>query len=388
MCNGQCMSRRDERATNSRTMERKYPPRGDDRVDPRRFIGQPLILRHTWGRRNGPEDYLVRHDYVAMIAGYSAARFMCRRYSDNVWRWDWSLQGIYSPVHLRPADGTADSLEEAKRDVRRCFDRWLEWALSQPSLVSWYGADSLRDPPFDPPIDPETGTWRVEPTSGVFIVCNLWSLNKTREEVRLLVRALRDLTSNQPPQYGVYPDYEAGVVRLENGERIIANARWGLPTPPSKITGNRDPGVTNVRNTASSYWTRWLGPENRCLVPFTSFAEPETMTNGKSQNVWFALDESRPIACFAGVWVPQWKSVRKVKKGEETIDLFAFLTTKANKEVELIHTKAMPVILTKEEEWETWLTEEWDTAMHLQRPLPDNSLVIVARGGKSDGEPN
>ena len=39
--------------------------------------------------------------------------------------------------------------------------------------------------------------------------------------------------------------------------------------------------------------------------------------------------------------------VRKVKEGETTNDLFAFLTTEPNKEVGTIHPKAMPVILTK-----------------------------------------
>ena len=210
---------------------------------------------------------------------------------------------------------------------------------------------------------------------------------QTREEVRGLVKALRDLTSNKPPQYGVYPDYEAGVVRMENGERIIANARWGLPSPAFALKGrNSDPGITNVRNTESPHWRRWLGPENRCLVPFTSFAEPETIDDGKKQNAWFALDESRPIAFFAGIWVPQWKSIRKVKEGETVNDLFAFLTTTPNKEVAVIHPKAMPVILTKPEEWETWLHAARDKALELQRPLPNNSLVIVARGTKTDGE--
>ena len=56
-------------------------------------------------------------------------------------------------------------------------------------------------------------------------------MNKTREEVRLLIGALRDLTANQPPLPGIYPDYSAPIARVENGERIIANARWGLPSP-------------------------------------------------------------------------------------------------------------------------------------------------------------
>jgi putative SOS response-associated peptidase YedK len=40
-------------------------------------------------------------------------------------------------------------------------------------------------------------------------------------------------------------------------------------------------------------------------------------------------------------------SVRKVREGEMTNDLFGFLTTDPNAEVRAIHPKAMPVILTK-----------------------------------------
>jgi len=211
-------------------------------------------------------------------------------------------------------------------------------------------------------------------------------MNKTREEIRSLVKALRDLTANQPLMPAIYPDYEAPIVRLESGERIIANARWGLPSPAFALQGrNSDSGITNVRNTASAHWKRWLGTANRCLVPFTTFAEPETLPDGKKQNAWFALDESRPLAFFAGVWVPQWKSTRKVKEGETVNDLYAFLTCEPNAEVGAIHPKAMPVILTKPEEWETWLNAEWANAGKLQRPLPNGSLKVVARGGKSDG---
>jgi putative SOS response-associated peptidase YedK len=67
-----------------------------------------------------------------------------------------------------------------------------------------------------------------------------------------------------------------------------------------------------------------------------------------------ALDDSRPLAFFAGVWT-RWTSVRKVRGGETTNDLFAFLTTEPNAVVAPIHPKAMPVILTMPEEVETWL---------------------------------
>ena len=42
--------------------------------------------------------------------------------------------------------------------------------------------------------------------------------------------------------------------------------------------------------------------------------------------------------------------------------LFAFLTCDPNGVVAPIHPKAMPVILTREEEIEIWLTADWNEA--------------------------
>ena len=133
----------------------------------------------------------------------------------------------------------------------------------------------------------------------------------------------------------MFPDYSAPIVRTaSDGVRELAMARWGMPSPAFALKGKKtDPGVTNVRNTKSAHWRRWLGPENRCLVPFTSFSEPEPQPDGKRPPAWFALSEDRPLAFFAGIWVGGWKSVRKVKEGEVEADLFAFLTTEPNAEV-------------------------------------------------------
>ena len=155
---------------------------------------------------------------------------------------------------------------------------------------------------------------------------------------------------------GVFPDYSAPIVRTAaDGVRELAMARWGMPSPLSALKGrNCDSGVTNVRNVASPHWRRWLGVESRCVIPFTCFSENEVLADGSRPPVWFALHESRPLAFFAGTWT-RWTSVRKVREGETTNDLFAFLTTEPNAVVAPIHNKAMPVILTRPDEIETWL---------------------------------
>ena len=83
-------------------------------------------------------------------------------------------------------------------------------------------------------------------------------------------------------------------------------------------------------------------------MPFTSFREFNREAGG---DIWFALGEERTLASFAGLWTT-WTSVRKVRDGEVTADLFGFLTTNPNAEVGAIHPKAMPVILTAAEQIE------------------------------------
>jgi hypothetical protein len=53
-----------------------------------------------------------------------------------------------------------------------------------------------------------------------------------------------------------------------------------------------------------------------------------------------------------------------------------------------IHPKAMPVILTRADEIERWLTADANEALALQRPLPDGSLKVVASGAKEDIAPD
>src|SRR5436853_6281424 len=164
-------------------------------------------------------------------------------------------------------------------------------------------------------------------------MCNLYSQTKGQAAIVALTRALRDSTGNLPPLPGIFPDYQAPVVANRGGIRELCMMRWGMPSSQKAqldAAGKRadklrakgkpvdfgallrmepDGGITNIRNTSSPHWTRWLGIDNRCVVPFTSFSEFNKAEGG---DVWFALDDSRPLAVFAGIWT-NWTSVRKVK---------------------------------------------------------------------------
>jgi putative SOS response-associated peptidase YedK len=113
-------------------------------------------------------------------------------------------------------------------------------------------------------------------------LCNLYSMTKGQQAIRDLARAMHDRTGNLPLFPGIYPDYSAPIVRNSTEGRELVMARWGMPSPVFALQGKKsDPGVTNIRNTKSSHWRRWLGVENRCVVPFSSFAEPELQPDGR-----------------------------------------------------------------------------------------------------------
>ena len=154
--------------------------------------------------------------------------------------------------------------------------------------------------------DPLRSTRTPIPRSGFvqYRLCrhrhNLYSITTNQSAIAALIRVLNQHVGNLPPMPGVFPDYPAPVVRNAGTEREMILMRWGMP-PPQRTGG---PLVTNIRNTSSPHWRGWLKPENRCLLPFNSFAEyapepnPETR---KKDVVWFALNDDRPLSTFGGV---------------------------------------------------------------------------------------
>src|SRR5262249_12876679 len=135
-------------------------------------------------------------------------------------------------------------------------------------------------------------------------------MTKNVDANRRLFNALNSSVGNLPSMPGIFPDYSAPIVRNAPNAHEIAMARWGMPSSSKAMmdaTKKRsekleakgkavdfkellrmepDSGTTNIRNTSSGHWKRWLGPDNRCLVPLTSLSEYDTI-DGKKVPVWF-----------------------------------------------------------------------------------------------------
>lgn len=104
-------------------------------IDPASLVSQPLRLRRT------AED-----DFAVLVADLIAGRIMRKAVAGGFEVWFWTLTGPYVPPQLRPVQGDAETLDEAKEAFKGKFLSWLHWAATQGGDVHWHVAVQRQTP--------------------------------------------------------------------------------------------------------------------------------------------------------------------------------------------------------------------------------------------------
>jgi putative SOS response-associated peptidase YedK len=141
---------------------------------------------------------------------------------------------------------------------------------------------------------------------------------------------------NFPPRYNVAPTQRIPLVRLADGKRAFALARWGLlpgwvkdPKTFSLLVNARGESVLDKPAFRNAMRRR------RCLIPADGFYEWRA---GAPKRPYFVRAKSGGPIAFAGLW-ETWTG----PNGEE-VDTAAIVTTRANRVLAAVHDR-MPVIV-------------------------------------------
>jgi putative SOS response-associated peptidase YedK len=205
-------------------------------------------------------------------------------------------------------------------------------------------------------------------------VCNLYSLNTPRAGTARFFRVSHNRAAAYEPLPAIFPGRVAPVVRQSvDGEREITLMSWGFVLLQN---GKAPKRVTNVRDDKIRESKFWRGSfeERRCLVPASSFCEPNGDVKPATWH-WFALRgmEERPLLAFPGIWRRYQGPVRKDGPHID-LEVYAFLTTTPNKLVATInHERAR-------RSSRHWLSGSPQEAFELAREYPSERMCIVQEG--------
>jgi putative SOS response-associated peptidase YedK len=100
---------------------------------------------------------------------------------------------------------------------------------------------------------------------------------------------------------------------------------------------------------------------------------------------WFALngEHERPLFAFPGIW-QRWKGPVKKDGPNVEIDTYAFMTTEPNALTRAINHERMPVLLSGEDQFETWLSGSPAKAFALAQSF-NPALMRIVQSGNNEG---
>src|SRR5262245_21853713 len=178
-------------------------------------------------------------------------------------------------------------------------------------------------------------------------MCNLYSIRTSRAALARKFNLVDNRMAAFPALPAIFPGHTAPIIKVAaDGERELSLSSWGFILLRENYAPKR---VTNARDDklATKFWKDSF-EARRCLVPASSFCEPDGKT--PSEWHWFALsgEAARPLFAFAGLY-RQWKG--PIKRGGPNLDLevFSFVTTLPNDLTRRINPERSPALLLSEE---------------------------------------
>jgi len=210
-------------------------------------------------------------------------------------------------------------------------------------------------------------------------MCNLYSQTRNVEAIRRLFNVSHNRATSIEPQPAIFPGWNGSVIRkAEDGERELVTMSWGfvLLQPgkaPRRVTNVRDDKILSSRFWKPSFEQR------RCLVPASSYCEPDSGKPAKWH--WFAVngEHDRELFAFPGIW-QRWTGPVKKDGPNVELDVYSFMTTAPNALTDSINHERMPVLLSEEADIETWLSGSPAEAFALARSYDPAAMRIVQSG--------
>lgn len=213
-------------------------------------------------------------------------------------------------------------------------------------------------------------------------MCGRYSITTPTEALRRLF----DFSGhpNLGPNYNVAPTSIVPLVRMEEGRRVLAVARWGFI--PSWAKEVRSKPLINARAETVQEKPSFRGAfkYRRCLVPADGYFEWQKRPGGAKQP-WYIYQPNHEPFGMAGIWETYLDP-----DGTE-IDTLAILTSATNKTLAPLHDR-MPVVI-EPRHFDRWLVtdpKEAASLADLLKPAPEGTFTAhpvaprVGRVGEDD----
>ena len=210
-------------------------------------------------------------------------------------------------------------------------------------------------------------------------MCNLYAMTRKEDDLARFLRVSHNRCAAFQPVNAIFPRHTAPVVRhAADGERELVLLTWGFirlqpGKAPKPVTNVRDDQIQT--NPSGATHSR----QRRCLVPASSFCEPNGDVKPATWH-WFAINGTNAAAfCVSWYLAPLQRSNEEGRPQRRYRDLFV-PDDHAQLAGGTINHERMPVLLTREDEFDTWLRGSPDEAFAVVREYPADQMRIVQEG--------